>query len=70
MGVSYKKLWKILIDKEMSRADLRRAIKLAPNTLTKLNQDQPVNMLILCRICEELNCDFSDIVEYKRELKE
>lgn len=70
MGVSYKRLWKILIDKEMSRADLRRAINLAPNTLTKLNQDQPVNMLVLCRICEELNCDFGDIVEYKPEFEE
>ena len=63
----YNKLWKILIDKKMSKADLRKAAEIAPNTMTKLRRDEPVNLSILARICQELNCDFGDIIEYIRE---
>lgn len=64
MAVSYNKLWKLLIDKKMSKADLRKAAGLAPNTMTKLRRDEPVALLILERICETLNSDFGDIIEY------
>ena len=60
--IRYNKLWKILVDKKLSKADLRKAIGVAPNTLTKLRRDEEVSMSILIRICEYLNCDIGDIV--------
>lgn len=59
----YNKLWKILIDKKMSKGDLRKAIDLAPNTMTKLRRDEEVSMAVLIRICEYLNCNIGDVVE-------
>ena len=47
MAVSYNKLWKLLIDKKMSKADLRKAANVAPNTMTKLRRDEPVTLTIL-----------------------
>ena len=64
MAISYKKMWKLLIDKNMSKADLRKTSEIAPNTMTKLNKNEPVQLSILCKICDVLDCDFSDIVEY------
>jgi len=64
MAVSYNKLWKVLIDEKMSKADLRRAASIAPNTMTKLRRDEDVSMEILGRICKVLKKDFGDIVEY------
>lgn len=67
MGVSYNRLWKLLIDKKMSKADLRKAAGLTSNTMTKLRRDEPVAMLVLEKICATLNIDFGDIVEYIKE---
>ena len=67
MAVSYKKLWKLLVDKEMSKADLRRAAGLAPNTMTKLRRDEPVAMIVLEKICNTLDADFGDIMTYVKE---
>ena len=67
MAVSYNKLWKLLIDKKMSQAELRKAAGIAPNTMTKLRRDEPVAMNVLEKICSTLDSDFGDIVEYKRE---
>ena len=64
MAISYNKLWKLLIDKGMSKADLRKRIELAPNTLTKLNKNEEVALTVLERICSELHCDFGDIIEF------
>lgn len=64
MAISYNKLWKLLIDKKMSQSELRKAANIAPNTMTKLRRDKPVNMAILERACVVLNCDFGDIVEF------
>lgn len=69
MAISYCKLWKLLIDKRMSKADLRHEAEIAPNTMTKLNKEQPVSLDVLCRICEVLSVDFADIVEYVPEEK-
>lgn len=63
MDVSYKKLFKLLIDKNMKRADLRLAIGISPNTMTKLSNGEFVSMEVLIKICRELDCDFGDIVE-------
>ena len=60
--ISYNKLWKILVDKKLSKADLRKAIGAAPNTLTKLRRDQEVSMSVLIRICEYLDCDIGDVI--------
>lgn len=67
MAVSYNRLWKLLIDKKMSKADLRKAAGLAPNTMTKLRRDEPVAMEVLEKICATLDTDFGDIMEYVKE---
>lgn len=69
MAVSYSKLWKLLVDKKMSKADLRKAADLAPNTMTKLRRDEPVAMSVLERICGTLDADFGDIMQYTPDEK-
>ena len=64
MAVSYDKLWKLLIDKKMSAAELRRIAEIAPNTMTRMRKDQEVTMFVLEKICDVLDADFGDIVEY------
>lgn len=64
MAVSYNKLWKLLVDKKMSKADLRKAADVAPNTMTKLRRDEPVTLAILGKICNVLECDYGDIMTY------
>ena len=64
MAVSYNKLWKLLIDRKMSKADLRRAAGIAPNTMTKLNRDEEVTLETLGKICAALSVDIGDIVEF------
>lgn len=64
MAVSYNKLWKLLIDRKMSKADLRKAADIAPNTMTKLRRDEPVTLAILGKICNTLECDYGDIMTY------
>lgn len=66
MAVSYNKLWKILIDKKISHADLRRMAGISPNTMTKLKRDDEVTLAILEKICTVLETDIGDIVEYIR----
>lgn len=66
MSISYDKLWKLLIDKKMSAADLRKAAEIAPNTMTRMRKDQEVTLLVLEKICETLDADFGDIVEYRK----
>jgi DNA-binding Xre family transcriptional regulator len=67
MAVCYNKLWKLLIDKNMSKVQLRNAIGIGPGTLSKLSRNQHVSMAVLEKICEELDCNFCDIVDYIRE---
>ena len=69
MTISYNKLWKLLIDRKLSKVDLRKNADIAPNTMTKLRRDEPVSMLILLKIAEYLNCDISDICEFVKEKK-
>ena len=64
MAVSYNKLWKLLVDKKMSKSDLRKKAEIAPNTMTILRRDEEVSLTILSKICKTLNADFGDIVEY------
>ena len=63
MSVSYKKLWKLLIDHNMNKGELAKATKMSANTLAKLGKNDTVSMDILVRICTVLKCDIGDIVE-------
>jgi DNA-binding Xre family transcriptional regulator len=63
MSVSYNKLWKLLIDKNMTKTDLRLKADIGTSTLAKLGKNEQVSMDVLLRICQVLNCDFNDIVE-------
>ena len=63
MAVSYKKLWKLLIDKDMKKKDLRIATGMTTTALAKLGKNEPVNLEILLKICKVLKCDISDIME-------
>jgi DNA-binding Xre family transcriptional regulator len=63
MAVSYKKLWHLLIDKDLKKSHLRSAAKLSSATISKLNRGDNLNTDILVRICKTLNCDISDIME-------
>ena len=63
MAISYKKLWKLLIDKDMSAVDLRLATGIAPNTMTKLRRDEEVSMTVLAKICAALNANIGDIMD-------
>mgnify|MGYP003288609374 CR=1 FL=1 len=67
MAISYNKLWKLLIDKKMSKADLRRAAGIAPNTMTKLNRDEEVSMTVLVKVCTVLNANIGDIMDFVPE---
>ena len=63
MKISYNKLWKLLIDKKMSKADLRKEAGIAPNTMTKLRRDEEVSMGVLIKICTVLNANIGDIMD-------
>lgn len=67
MKVSYNKLWKLLIDKQISQADLRKAVEIAPNTMTKMRKNEEVSMSVLLKIAAYLDCDISDMVEFVKE---
>jgi putative transcriptional regulator len=61
--ITFKPLWKLLIDRDMTREDLRHATGLSPATIAKLGKDGNVTTDILARICEAVGCDVADICE-------
>lgn len=63
MAINYKGLWKKLIDKEMSKMELRKRTGIAPSTFSKMSNNEYVSMDVLVRICNTLKCQISDIVE-------
>lgn len=63
MEVSYNKLWKMLIDKEMSRTQMRLKAGISTKALAKLGKNESVNIDILIKICIALECDITDIME-------
>lgn len=63
MAISYKKLWKLLIDKEMSAVELREKTGIAPNTMTKLRRDEEVSLTVLIKICTALGVNIGDIMD-------
>ena len=69
MAVSYNGLWKLFIDKEMKKGDLQEKVGISSSTLAKMAKGEAVSMNVLERICEELNCDFGDLISYSRKDK-
>jgi putative transcriptional regulator len=69
MGVSYNKLWKLMIDRNYNKSELRALTGIGTNTLAKLSKNQQVSMEVLLKICSHLDCDISDICEFIKEDK-
>lgn len=67
MKISYNRLWKLLIDRKMSKADLRKAAGIAPNTLTRLRRDEEVRLTVLHRICQILDVNIGEVMEFLPE---
>jgi putative transcriptional regulator len=63
MAVSYKKLWKLLIDRDMKKKDLQDAADISPGIIAKLGRKENVTTAVLLKICNALKCDFGDIME-------
>lgn len=67
--VSYKKLWVLLAQKELNKKKLMQMTGIGTSSMAKLTKGENVTTDILCRICEALNCDFKDIMEYVPDIK-
>ena len=67
MALSYNKLWKLLIDKGMTKTEMRIKADISTTTLAKLGKNETVSMDVLLRICKVLKCDISDIIEIINE---
>lgn len=67
MGLSYNKLWKLLIDKNINKTELHELTGISQSTIVKLSKGENVNTDVLERICKTLNCKIEDIVEYMED---
>ena len=67
MSVSYKKLFKLMIDRDIKKKDLREMASIGNSTMTKLANDENVTMEVIAKICKVLGCSFDDIAEIKEE---
>ena len=67
MRISYKKLWVLLIQKDISKATLRKDVGLSTGTMSKLNKGEEVALTVLKRLCDYLDCDIGDICEVLRD---
>lgn len=63
MTVSYKKLWKLLIDRDMMKKDLQELAGISWASVTKMSKGETVSMEVLMKVCKALNCDIGDIME-------
>lgn len=70
MKVSYNKLWKILIDRNMTKADLRQKTDIAPSTFSRMNKNEIVSLEVLMRICLELDCGLDDVIDFSKSKNE
>lgn len=68
MAVSYKRLWKLLIDKDMKKKDLRVATGISSASMAKLTKNENITTDVLVRICNALGCDLSDIMELESDV--
>lgn len=60
--ISYKPLWRLLLERDMTKVDLRKKTMIAPSTFTKMSNNEHVSLNVLARICLELDCGFDDIL--------
>ena len=67
MTISYKRLWIMLAENEMSKAELRRRAGLSPATFTKLRRNQPVSMEVLLKIAEVMDCNIGDMMDFVKQ---
>lgn len=67
MAISYNGLWKLLIDKKMKKMDLVDKVGLSSSTLAKMSKDEAVSLSVLEKICDALDCDFGDIINYEKK---
>jgi DNA (cytosine-5)-methyltransferase 1 len=70
MAVQYNKLWKLMIDKNMNKTQLKKAAHVSTNAIAKLGRNERISMDTLTKICSALRCDIGDIVEYIDDCKE
>ncbi|MDR7855510.1 helix-turn-helix transcriptional regulator [Tissierella sp.] len=63
MKVSYKKLWKLLIDRDMKKRDLQKIAGISSSSIAKLSKNEYVSMEVLVKVCTALNVDFADVIE-------
>mgnify|MGYP006362063953 CR=1 FL=1 len=69
MIISYKKLWKLLIDRDLKKTDLREMAGISPSTIAKLGRNENINTEVLIKICRALDCDLKEIMELIKEDK-
>lgn len=67
MGFSYDRLWKLLIDKKMTKEEMRKALKISPATIAKMGKGENVSMDVLDRICTYFECKIEDVVEHRAQ---
>ena len=68
--VTYKPLWKLLIDREMSQHDLMKLAGISPNTMAKMRRDEEVSLTVLNKICKALTVDYGDIITYVQKAED
>ena len=66
MGINYKRLWKLLIDKDMTKTDLRKKTDISSSTLSKMRRNEFVSLEVLVRICSVLECELSEVAEIEK----
>ena len=69
MAISYKRLWKIMIDKEVNKTELCQETGISAATMAKMSKDEPVTLTTIDKICDFLNCNVEDVVEITRGSK-
>lgn len=67
MTISYNGLWKVMIDKNLQRKDLKEALKISSSTLAKMSRGEPVSIDVLTRLCDYLDCNVGDIMSFVKE---
>lgn len=64
MSISYNKLWKLLIDRNMNKSELRTQAKISTNAIAKMGKNEPVSMDTMDKICKALHCNIGDVMDF------
>lgn len=67
MNISYKKLWKLIIDKDLKKSDVRKLANISASTFSKMNKNEYVALDVIVRLCKALDCDIGDVIEVVKE---